>query len=138
MTDRPGPPLGAFSLSLPVKDIDASRQFYETVGFGVVAGDAAQGWLILRSGDCTLGLFQGHIEAPLLTFNPGWRSEEESLAAFEDVRAIQARLRAAGVAVVRDTDPEGTGPANITVADPDGHLLFFDQHVPAPGRAPEE
>ncbi|MEM1129912.1 MAG: VOC family protein [Pseudomonadota bacterium] len=124
--------LGAFSLSLNVADLAASRKFYATLDFQEVAGDADQGWLILRNGDCTLGLFQGHIKKNLLTFNPGWVSEEETLADFDDIRAIQARMTQAGYTPQTPIDPATTGPASVTFTDPDGNLVFFDQHVPAP------
>ncbi|MEO1679955.1 MAG: VOC family protein [Pseudomonadota bacterium] len=129
-------PLGAFSTSLAVKDLGVSRAFYGALGFEVVAGVADDGWLILRSGDCTLGLFQGHIPENMLTFNPGWSSENVTLEEFEDVREIQARLKAAGAEFVNEADPRGTGPASFTVRDPDGNQVFFDQHVPAPGAGP--
>lgn len=126
-------PLGAFSLSLTVKDLEASRAFYMALGFEPVAGASGEGWAILRSGDCTIGLFQGMFERNMLTFNPGWASEEEALDTFEDIRAIQARLKDAGLEIAgTEIDPESTGPASFTVVDPDGNPVFFDQHVPAP------
>lgn len=124
--------LGAFSMSLAVQDLAASRAFYEALDFAFVAGDPEQGWLILRNGACTLGLFSGHIPHNMLTFNPGWVSEEETLDAFDDIRAIQARMIAAGYEPQSRIDPDGTDPASVTFADPDGNLVFFDQHVPAP------
>lgn len=125
--------LGAFSVSLAVRDLEASRAFYAVLGFAPVAGAPDKGWLILRNGDCTLGLFQGMFPKNMLTFNPGWRSEGEALTDFEDIRAIQARLQAAGIEIAQPTDPEGTGPASLTVMDPDGTPVFLDQHVPKPG-----
>lgn len=124
--------LGAFSMSLAVKDLAASRKFYTEMGFTEMGGDFDTGWLILRNGECVLGLFQGHIEQNMLTFNPGWGAEAEPLETFEDVRAIQARLKASGATIVNEADPDGTGPAYFTVSDPDGNQVFFDQHVPAP------
>lgn len=121
--------LGAFSISLAVKDLEASRSFYSHLGFEPAGGDPAQGWLILRGGTTTIGLFQGMFEGNLLTFNPGWDAEAKPLDEFEDVRAIQARLQAAGIALNQDTDPDGTGPAHITLTDPDGNAILIDQHV---------
>jgi lactoylglutathione lyase len=122
--------LGAFSISLAVSDIAASRSFYETLGFSEAGGDPDQGWLILRSGDTTIGLFQGMFEKNLLTFNPGWGPRATPLAdTFEDVRAIQARLKAAGIALIEETDPDGSGPGHITLADPDGNPILIDQHI---------
>ena len=121
--------LGAFSISLAVKDIDASRAFYAHLGFEPLGGDASQGWLILRNGTTTIGLFQGMFEDNLLTFNPGWDANAEPLADFEDVRAIQARLQAAGIALTTETDPDGQGPAHIALTDPDGNPILIDQHV---------
>lgn len=123
--------LGAFSMSLAVKDLTASRAFYAALDFEEVAGNVEEGWLILRNGTCTLGLFQGHIAQNMLTFNPGWVSEEEALESFDDIRAIQARMLAAGHAPQTRIDPAGTDPASVTFTDPDGNLVFFDQHVPA-------
>jgi len=121
--------LGAFSISLAVKDIAASRAFYEALGFTQAGGDADQGWLILRNGETTIGLFQGMFEKNLLTFNPGWDAEANPIADFDDVRAIQARLKAAGFALIEETDPAGTGPGHITLEDPDGNPILIDQHV---------
>ena len=121
--------LGAFSISLAVKDISASRAFYGHLGFEEAGGDADQGWLILRSGNTTIGLFQGMFENNLMTFNPGWDASAQPLDAFEDVRAIQARLQAAGVALTETTDPGGQGPAHIALTDPDGNAILIDQHV---------
>ncbi len=121
--------LGAFSISLAVKDIGASRAFYAQLGFEAVGGDADQGWLILRNGTTTIGLFQGMFEKNLLTFNPGWTGLAEPLEDFEDVRAIQARLKAAGIALTEEADPAGAGPAHITLVDPDGNPILIDQHV---------
>ncbi|HHC29124.1 MAG TPA: VOC family protein [Rhodobacterales bacterium] len=121
--------LGAFSISLAVKDIATSKAFYETLGFAEAGGDAAQGWLILRNGTTTIGLFQGMFEKNMLTFNPGWGPEAEPLDSFEDVREIQARLKAAGNNLVEDADPSTTGPEYITLEDPDGNPILIDQHV---------
>ncbi len=121
--------LGAFSVSLAVKDIAASRAFYEKLGFTGAGGDAAQGWLILRNGTTTIGLFQGMFEDNILTFNPGWDDAANPLAQFEDVRDIQALLTKAGVEVIERADPDSTGPAHITLRDPDGNAILIDQHV---------
>ncbi|MFO6464147.1 VOC family protein [Jannaschia sp. KMU-145] len=121
--------LGAFSLSLNVADLAASRRFYEALGFQPVGGVAEQGWLILRQGSTTLGLFSGMIEANTLTFNPGWTSEGTDVPGpFDDVRAIRARLIAAGLTPETDCDPDGTGPAHLILRDPDGNPVLIDQH----------
>lgn len=131
------PELGAFSVSLAVKDIAASRAFYETLGFKVVMGQQQQKWLILRSGTTTIGLFQGMFERNGLTFNPGWNAEAKPLASFEDVRAIQSRIKAAGLALTSEADENSSGPASFSLLDPDGNPVLFDQHVPKPA-APRE
>lgn len=122
--------LGAFSVSLAVKDLAASTAFYEKLGFSTLGGDAAQGWLILRNGSTVIGLFQGMFEGNILTFNPGWDQEARALGTFTDVREIQARLDAAGIAIATRADPDGSGPAHIVLNDPDGNTIMFDQHVP--------
>lgn len=121
--------LGAFSVSLAVKDIAASRAFYEKLGFAQVAGDQTQNWLILRNGDTTIGLFQGMFERNLLTFNPGWTSQCETLKEFDDVREIQRRLKASGLTLTSEADPATTGPASLSLVDPDGNPVLIDQHV---------
>lgn len=121
--------LGAFSVSLAVKDIAASQAFYEKLGFKPIGGDASQNWLILRSGETTIGLFQGMFEKNLLTFNPGWTSQCETLEKFDDVREIQRRLKAAGLTLTSEADESSTGPASITLVDPDGNPVLIDQHV---------
>jgi lactoylglutathione lyase len=121
--------LGAFSVSLSVKDIHASRVFYEKLGFTTVGGDAAQNWLILRSPDAvTIGLFQGMFEGNLLTFNPGWSALGESVDPFDDVREIQRRLETQGLALSTRADTATAGPASLTLADPDGNVILIDQH----------
>ena len=124
--------LGAFSVSLAVKDLAASRTFYETLGFSVMGGDASQGWLILKNGSTVIGLFQGMFERNILTFNPGWDQDARPLPAFTDVREIQASLDAAGVAISTRADPDGTGVEHIVLSDPDGNVVMLDQHVPRP------
>ena len=121
--------LGTFSVSLAVKDLAASRAFYEKLGFTAFAGDAAHGWLILRNGPCVIGLFQGMFEKNILTFNPGWNGEAQKVETFTDVRALQRRLKAQGVMPVQEADESTTGPASFVVVDPDGNPILFDQHV---------
>ncbi|MCE7938552.1 glyoxalase [bacterium] len=121
--------LGAFSVSLAVRDIAASRAFYEKLGFKTLGGDQSQGWLILRNGTTTIGLFHGMFEKNLLTFNPGWDAEAQPLARFADVRDIQRHLKAQGVALATEADEGTTGPAHIVVVDPDGNEILIDQHV---------
>ena len=120
--------LGAFSVSLAVKDIAASQAFYAKLGFLPFAGDAAQGWLILRNGETVIGLFQGMFERNILTFNPGWDQAAAPLASFADVREIAARLLAAGLTLTKEPEP-GDGPASLSLVDPDGNPVLIDQHV---------
>ena len=121
--------LGAFSVSLAVADIDASREFYEKFGFVVVGGDRTANWQILRNGDHTIGLFQGMFEGNILTFNPGWDKFGAALDSFEDVRQIQRRLKDAGVTLISEADPAGAGPDSLMAVDPDGNTVLIDQHV---------
>ena len=121
--------LGAFSVSLAVKDLQASRAFYEKLGFSAMGGDASQGWLILKNGSTVIGLFQGMFEKNILTFNPGWDQAAQPLASFTDVRRIQATLDAEGVDITTRADPDTTGPAHIILSDPDGNVVMLDQHV---------
>ncbi|MDQ1348764.1 MAG: hypothetical protein QG573_2140 [Acidobacteriota bacterium] len=120
--------LGAFSISLAVKDLEASRAFYERFGFQPFAGDAAQNWLILKNGDHVLGLFQGMFEKNILTFNPGWDQNAQKLASFTDVRELQRQLKAQGVEFVQQADESTTGPASFVAVDPDGNPILVDQH----------
>lgn len=120
--------LGAFSISLTVKDLAASKTFYEQLGFTVTGGDAAQGWLILVSGKTVIGLFQGMFEKNMLTFNPGWDGPHQESASFLDVRELALRLERAGVALTSRNLPEGGGPGHITLEDPDGNPILIDQH----------
>ena len=124
--------LGNFSISLAVKDLAASRAFYEKLGFHSVGGDAAQNWLILQNGSSTIGLFQGMFENNMLTFNPGWDAACNTLPDFDDVREIQRRLKGAGVALMTEADEATAGPASLMVLDPDGNPVLIDQHVPRP------
>jgi catechol 2,3-dioxygenase-like lactoylglutathione lyase family enzyme len=130
--------LGKFSVSLAVKDLATSRRFYAKLGFEPVSGNPEQNWQVFRNGEVTIGLFQGILDGNILTFNPGWDAEKETLADFEDVREIQARLRDSGVELLHETDPDGTGIGHIVLADPDGNQIMIDQHVPAPSRLRSE
>ena len=121
--------LGAFSVSLAVKDLEASRSFYEKIGFEVVGGDPSQNWQILRNGGHTIGLFQGMFEQNILTFNPGWDGEAQPLASFTDVRELQRQLKASGVVLQSEANESNTGPASFVVLDPDGNPILVDQHV---------
>lgn len=126
--------LGAFSVSLAVKDLAASQAFYEKLDFRVVGGDANQNWLILRNGTTTIGLFHGMFEQNILTFNPGWNADAEALDDFEDVRAIQAKLEERGLELTSKADSSSDGPASFVLVDPDGNPILVDQHVPKPKR----
>ena len=121
--------LGAFSISLAVQDLEASRVFYEKLGFTVVGGDPSQNWLILRNAGHTIGLFQGMFDKNILTFNPGWDDEAQPVGDFTDVRELQRRLKAAGVPLVVEADESSAGPASFVVEDPDGNPVLVDQHV---------
>ena len=121
--------LGNFSVSLTIKDLEASRNFYQKLGFEPIFGEASQGWLILRNGDATIGLFQGMFERNTLTFNPGWDRDGNALPSFTDVREIQRALKAAGVEFTLEADEAGSGPGSFIVVDPDGNPILFDQHV---------
>ncbi len=121
--------LGAFSISLAVEDLEASRAFYEKFGFEVVGGDASESWLILRNGYCTLGLFQGMFDKNIITFNPGWDDKAQPVGDFTDVRDLQRELKSKGVSFLTEADEGGTGPASFVVLDPDGNPILVDQHV---------
>ena len=120
--------LGAFSVSLAVKDIAASKAFYEKLGFSTMGGEQSQGWLILKNGDTIIGLFQGMFDKNILTFNPGWDQNAQNLAEFTDVRAIQQHLLAQGITLLQSADDSTTGPAHIVLEDPDGNQIMLDQH----------
>jgi lactoylglutathione lyase len=122
-------PLGAFSVSLAVKDLAASQAFYEKLGFRAVLGEAEQGWQIMRSETTTIGLFQGMFEHNILTFNPGWDAAAEPLDEYTDVRELQRRLEAQGIEFESRADESTTGPASFIVIDPDGNPILVDQHV---------
>ena len=121
--------LGAFSISLSVKDLEASRAFYEKLGFEPFGGDVSQNWLILKNGSTVIGIFQGMFEKNTLTFNPGWDADAAALDAFTDVRELQRRLKARGVELVSEADESTTGPASFVAIDPDGNPILVDQHV---------
>jgi predicted enzyme related to lactoylglutathione lyase len=121
--------LGAFSVSLTVKDIEASKSFYEKLGFSVFGGDAAQNWLIMKNGDHIVGLFQGMFEKNILTFNPGWDQNANTLESFTDVRDLQRQLKAQGVKFETEADESTSGPASFIIVDPDGNPILVDQHI---------
>jgi lactoylglutathione lyase len=120
--------LGAFSVSLAVRDLARSREFYEKLGFVVFHGDAAQNWLIMKNGATVIGLFQGMFDRNMLTFNPGWDSSAQDVNPFTDVRDIQRRLKALGVELATEADEASIGPASFLVIDPDGNPVLVDQH----------
>jgi lactoylglutathione lyase len=121
--------LGAFSVSLAVEDIEASKLFYEKLGFAVFMGDQSQNWLIMKNGDHAIGLFQGMFDKNILTFNPGWNSDAQQLREFRDIRELQRQLKDRGVNMISEADEGSTGPASFMVADPDGNTILVDQHV---------
>ncbi|HEX6369267.1 MAG TPA: VOC family protein [Longimicrobium sp.] len=121
--------LGAFSVSLAVKDLAASRAFYEKFGFKAFGGDPAQNWLILKNGDHVIGLFQGMFDKNMLTFNPGWDGNAQPVEGFTDVRELQRRLKEQGVVLVAEADEATQGPAYLMAIDPDGNPILVDQHV---------
>jgi len=121
--------LGAFSVSLNVKDISASQKFYEDLGFSVFAGVIANNYLIMKNEDSIIGLFQGMFENNIITFNPGWDANANTLDSFDDVRAIMKDLKKKGVNVISEADENGTGPASFVAVDPDGNTILVDQHI---------
>ena len=120
--------LGAFSISLSVKDLAASKAFYERLGFSQFHGDAEQGWVILKNGNAVIGLFQGMFEGNILTFNPGWDQGAQPVDPFTDIRELQQQLRSAGVAFDQEADESTQGPASFMLSDPDGNTILVDQH----------
>ncbi len=124
--------LGNFSVSLAVKDLAASREFYEKLGFAAIGGDPASNWLILQNETSTIGLFQGMFEANILTFNPGWDRTGATLPDFDDVREIQRQLKSRGLAPTIESDESTSGPASLVLVDPDGNQILVDQHVASP------
>ena len=121
--------LGAFSISLAVKDIEASREFYEKFGFRVFGGDASQNWLIMKNGETAIGLFQGMFEKNMLTFNPGWDSNAGALDKYTDIRELQRLLKEQDVELMSEADESSAGPASFVAIDPDGNPILVDQHV---------
>ena len=121
--------LGAFSVSLSVKDLASAREFYEKLGFRPVGGDPDENWQILRNGNVTIGLFHGMFEGNILTFNPGWDSQASPVDDFTDVRELQRQLKAQGLEMTAEADESGSGPASFVVLDPDGNAILVDQHV---------
>jgi catechol 2,3-dioxygenase-like lactoylglutathione lyase family enzyme len=128
MTTQPTT-LGAFSVSLAVKDLTASQAFYQKLGFETIGGNAAHRWLILRNGRVTIGLFQGMFEKNILTFNPGWDETCQTVDGFTDVREHQRRLKASGLTLMTEANEQTTGPASCMLVDPDGNPILIDQHV---------
>ena len=126
--------LGNFSVSLTVKDIHASKDFYEKLGFEEVGGDLDQNWIVLKNGTTKIGLFQGMFDKNILTFNPGWTSERETPEDFQDVRELQRILKERGIELESEADESSDGPAHFTLQDPDGNPILVDQHVPRPKR----
>ncbi|AOV07542.1 VOC family protein [Sporosarcina ureilytica] len=120
--------LGAFSISLSVKDINKSKSFYENLGFQVLGGDITQNWLILKNGSCIVGLFQGMFKKNMLTFNPGWNGNAENLDSFTDIRDLQRQLKAEGIQMLTEADESSEGPASFMIEDPDGNPILIDQH----------
>ncbi|MCH8822589.1 MAG: VOC family protein [Planctomycetes bacterium] len=121
---------GNFSVSLAVKDIKASKAFYEKLDFQQVSGDLEQNYVIMQNGTTTIGLFQGMFEKNILTFNPGWNHKAETLEKFQDVRDLQATIKKRGITLVTEADPATKGPASFVIVDPDGNTIYVDQHVP--------
>ena len=121
--------LGCFSVSLTVKDLEASKQFYEKLGFEVYAGDASQNWLMMKNKEINIGLFQGMFEKNILTFNPGWDHAAQPVDSFTDVRQLQQTLKDNGLELVSEVSEGESGPGSFTLLDPDGNPILFDQHV---------
>lgn len=121
--------LGAFSVSLAVKNVMESKIFYEKLGFAIFAGDPSQNWLIMKNGDSTIGLFQGMFDKNILTFNPGWNSAAQPLTDFMDIRKLKKQLKDKGLSIISEGEENSSGPANFMVVDPDGNTILFDQHV---------
>nr|WP_154223061.1 VOC family protein [Marinicella rhabdoformis] len=116
-------------MSLNVADLVVSKTFYEKLGFKAVGGDVEQGWLIMRNGDSTIGLFQGMFDSNIMTFNPGWDAQNQVLSEFDDVRVIQKQLKSQGVDLMSEADESSSGPGSMMLTDPDGNVILIDQHV---------
>ena len=121
--------LGAFSISLNVKDLNVSKAFYESIGFSVFGGDLKMNYLIMKNGNALVGLFYGMFENNILTFNPGWDENAKTLETFDDVRKIQQDFKAKGIKIVTEADEKNAGPASLVILDPDGNMILIDQHV---------
>lgn len=121
--------LGNFSISLTVKDLEASKRFYEKLGFKVFGGDQTQNWLIMKNGETNIGLFQGMFENNILTFNPGWTHDAKPVPEFTDIRQLQRQLKSEGLTIIAEADETTTGPASLMISDPDGNTILVDQHV---------
>ncbi len=121
--------LGCFSVSLAVKDINASKEFYEKMGFQIFAGDISQNWLIMKNGECNIGLFQGMFPQNIMTFNPGWAQDASPLEEYIDIRDVQKKLKEEGVGFQTEADENSEGPASFMITDPDGNTILFDQLV---------
>ncbi len=122
--------LGVFSISLNVKNINLSKEFYEKLGFEVFAGDLSMNYLIMKNGNALIGLFQGMFENNILTFNPGWDENAKTLESYQDIRSLQKQLNEEGINPVNEIDPSSSsGPANFTLKDPDGNIILIDQHI---------
>lgn len=131
--EKPNPlPLGNFSVSLAVKDIKASKAFYDKLGFQVVGGKLEDKWIILQSGTTNIGLFQGMFPKNIMTFNPGWNHKQETLKKFKDVRELESAFEERGMEFAMRVDPKSEGPGSFVIVDPDGNSILFDQHVPTP------
>ncbi|MFG6117850.1 VOC family protein [Thalassobacillus sp. B23F22_16] len=120
--------LGAFSVSLNVKDIYKSKEFYEKLGFESFGGNTDKNWIIMKNEDCVIGLFQGMFEKNILTFNPGWNQNAENIEPFTDVRELQKQLKENGIKILSEADEASEGPENIVIEDPDGNPILIDQH----------
>jgi catechol 2,3-dioxygenase-like lactoylglutathione lyase family enzyme len=120
--------LGAFSISLNVQNIQASKAFYENLGFSILGGDIQQNWLIMKNGQCVIGLFHGMFDNNILTFNPGWDQDAKNVESFTDVREIQQNLKSKGISFSSEVDEATEGPGSFVIKDPDGNVILFDQH----------
>ena len=121
--------LGAFSISLTVKDINVSKEFYENLGFSVFGGDLKMNYLIMKNGNSLIGLFQGMFDQNILTFNPGWDENANALESFDDVREIQKYLKSNNIPLAKEANTESSGPESIVLTDPDGNQILIDQHI---------